>query len=548
MAQALEAEVKSLIEDFAIQLGFHDVETMKEAAYQFQVYGDKFDQSSYNSIESDNSNIVSPSQETHTRKSMCTATLLSSDEETDFKPVERKPRKSRKSVCVIPKISMSSSDEDAVDELLRDEEDEDEVLTNRRKKNCNFLESSSEEEENINYTKEKENTPGFTAKTKKKINYLSSSSSSNEEVDDDGVEMLSQSLKIQTLGGKNSDLRNDTNRPDAESSKEIANAGYVSSGDGSDEGSLKDFIVSDDEIEIIDHKGDETESDGDFPNNENDAILNCDINEDKEFNFKTPIPIKQKEVLKENYLQQKFLTPHSQSRRIMNELCTPKSVPGTPAYKREFNKKRDQTVSEFFQLFNKTVFGRQLPTDLQITWNKRMTKTAGYCYYSKSLGVQKCRIELSEKVIDSAERIRDTLIHELCHAATWLINGVQAGHGPSWKNWAKKANVIHPDLPIIARCHQYEIHTKYVYKCNGCGCTFGRHSKSINVSKHRCAKCGGIPELQNDKSSASATPKAPNAYAIFVKENFATIKKGNPSKSHREIMMLISDKFKESKK
>jgi hypothetical protein len=33
------------------------------------------------------------------------------------------------------------------------------------------------------------------------------------------------------------------------------------------------------------------------------------------------------------------------------------------------------------------------------------------------------------------ERTRDTLIHELCHAAVWLINGTNGGHGPYWKYW-----------------------------------------------------------------------------------------------------------------
>lgn len=27
------------------------------------------------------------------------------------------------------------------------------------------------------------------------------------------------------------------------------------------------------------------------------------------------------------------------------------------------------------------------------------------------------------------ERIRDTLIHEMCHAAVWIINETQDGHG-----------------------------------------------------------------------------------------------------------------------
>lgn len=35
----------------------------------------------------------------------------------------------------------------------------------------------------------------------------------------------------------------------------------------------------------------------------------------------------------------------------------------------------------------------------------------------------------------SSDRLRDTLIHEMCHAAAWLISGVKAGHGTVWKKW-----------------------------------------------------------------------------------------------------------------
>jgi hypothetical protein len=34
---------------------------------------------------------------------------------------------------------------------------------------------------------------------------------------------------------------------------------------------------------------------------------------------------------------------------------------------------------------------------------------------------------------------------------------------------AHKANLIHPDLPVISRCHNYKIQTKYTYKCVSCG-------------------------------------------------------------------------------
>ena len=50
---------------------------------------------------------------------------------------------------------------------------------------------------------------------------------------------------------------------------------------------------------------------------------------------------------------------------------------------------------------------------------------------ASSLGVKevqrKCEIELSEKILDSAERTRDTLLHELCHAVVWIYHGVNEG-------------------------------------------------------------------------------------------------------------------------
>jgi len=45
---------------------------------------------------------------------------------------------------------------------------------------------------------------------------------------------------------------------------------------------------------------------------------------------------------------------------------------------------------------------------------------------------------LSVKVLDSPCRLRDTLIHELCHAATWMIDQCRGGnklgeHAPTYK-------------------------------------------------------------------------------------------------------------------
>ena len=79
---------------------------------------------------------------------------------------------------------------------------------------------------------------------------------------------------------------------------------------------------------------------------------------------------------------------------------------------------------------------------MMISWNPRLTKTAGLCIQrrvkltkkrdndkvlneSKDMEeVRASRIELSTKVLDSADRLRDTLIHEMCHATAWIVRYV----------------------------------------------------------------------------------------------------------------------------
>lgn len=143
-----------------------------------------------------------------------------------------------------------------------------------------------------------------------------------------------------------------------------------------------------------------------------------------------------------------------------------------------------------------------------------MRTTAGYCItgQERNGGSRYARIELSEKVCDSAgnaprkpktsqelwllnnssthllmlgpiappnccrfvsaDRLRDTLIHEMCHAATWMINGVRDGHGTFWKLYARKATLAHPELPMVTRCHSYDIKYKFQYQCTRCKNTY----------------------------------------------------------------------------
>ncbi|KAL4097822.1 hypothetical protein QTP88_022530 [Uroleucon formosanum] len=259
-----------------------------------------------------------------------------------------------------------------------------------------------------------------------------------------------------------------------------------------------------------------------------------------------------------------------------------KCDPVAQKYKLKFKKNKNDLVSILFKLFNKEIFDNKLPNDMNFKWNARLRSTAGACFNKRSVKINKnlecervSRIELSSKIIDTAERLRDTLIHELCHAACWIFNGVSEGHGPSWKSWANKAMQKFPELPIIKRCHSYDIQTKFTYKCVKCGYSFGRHSKSLNLEKKRCGHCYGEFELiknkinnnpipnnnfpvvhedplkelysLNDVQQKQKLPKKLSKFAIFVKENYSRVKKENPLSKHGEIMKLLGSQFATTK-
>lgn len=100
-------------------------------------------------------------------------------------------------------------------------------------------------------------------------------------------------------------------------------------------------------------------------------------------------------------------------------------------FMKNFRKSRDELTNLLFTLFNDKVFNKNLPRDFSITWNSRLTRTAGYCrHFTKrenGMTTYESRIELSVKVVDTPCRLRDTLVHELCHAATWVIDNCRGG-------------------------------------------------------------------------------------------------------------------------
>lgn len=195
------------------------------------------------------------------------------------------------------------------------------------------------------------------------------------------------------------------------------------------------------------------------------------------------------------YQYQNISTPNltflsSLDKNTPMDRCHPAAFP----YMKNFSKQKTDLASRLYTLYNTECFDKALPEVMEITWNARLTQTAGLCYSRRyrnwhNIEVRYCRIELSTKVVDSGDRLRDTLIHEMCHAASWIISGYQDGHGPLWRTWAEKAMGRFPELPVIREFHSYQIRTKYTYMCEQCGNSIGRHSKSLDTEKKVCGHC-----------------------------------------------------------
>ncbi|XP_043253356.1 uncharacterized protein LOC122397923 [Colletes gigas] len=227
--------------------------------------------------------------------------------------------------------------------------------------------------------------------------------------------------------------------------------------------------------------------------------------------------------------------------------------PDAIKYRTDYKNNKQNLCNYLYKLYNENVFDKKLPEDMLIEWNVRMRGSAGFCYNKKSLKtlggvVKSSRIVLATKVLDTPDRLRDTLIHEMCHAAAWLINNVSDGHGPFWTGWANKATKTFPELPPIRRCHDYKIKTKFTYKCIGCGYSIGRHSKSLDTEKKRCGLCYGKFELLINKTTKSGTvqvqtpKKELNGFARYVKDNYNIIKKERNIK-HGEVMKILGQQF-----
>ncbi|KAH7929391.1 hypothetical protein BV22DRAFT_1116952 [Leucogyrophana mollusca] len=170
--------------------------------------------------------------------------------------------------------------------------------------------------------------------------------------------------------------------------------------------------------------------------------------------------------------------------------------------------RREKYASEPFVELNRTVFNGGLPKETKLNWSKRLLTTAGKARWHRSRdGVDTTEIELATKILDCDERIRNTLSHEMCHLACWIINNdPKEGHGRAFKTWAARVTRKRPEIEISTR-HNYEISYPYEWKCEQCSKIYGRYSKSIRPDECVCGACKVGKLIPLFTQRAPRTPK-----------------------------------------
>ncbi|KAL7486699.1 hypothetical protein ACHAW6_012297, partial [Cyclotella cf. meneghiniana] len=221
------------------------------------------------------------------------------------------------------------------------------------------------------------------------------------------------------------------------------------------------------------------------------------------------------------------------NKAIESNYAKPKSQPTSKSTALAFRKKRDSILTSIFSEFNRVAFGNAL-SSVQVTWSNKLNTTAGI---TRMKGIRShndtnsrvATIELATKVIDNEERLRSTLLHEMCHAAAWLVDGVhKPPHGKCFKKWAGISMKKIKDVEVTTT-HDYQIAYKFAWACTSttCNVVIKRHSRSVDPSKHCCGRCQSklieieVSRNNNDTAKVGYTPKQArktSEYALFVKE------------------------------
>ncbi|MBM4184577.1 MAG: SprT family zinc-dependent metalloprotease [Gemmatimonadetes bacterium] len=106
---------------------------------------------------------------------------------------------------------------------------------------------------------------------------------------------------------------------------------------------------------------------------------------------------------------------------------------------------------------NRTRFEGRLPDDLPLRLSNRMKRALGHMVPGEGgageRSVREIALNVDLMLEGNDEELVDTLLHEMAHAADYLLTG-HRGHGSSWRAWARRVGcrpVRLNDRPIRTR-------------------------------------------------------------------------------------------------
>ena len=274
---------------------------------------------------------------------------------------------------------------------------------------------------------------------------------------------------------------------------------------------------------------------------------------------------------------------------------TPRRDKATLLARKRFDSTKEQLALSFLAELDEKVAGSQVSTltaatgGIKILWSKKLITTAGRANWKReairsksalssntstksilisdsptkpstaTAYIHHATIELSTKVLTTAGRLLNTLAHEYCHLADFIISNQRSQpHGPSFKAWAAKVSTAFGDRGVVVRTtHDYEIEWKYVWECEVCGRDYGRHSRSIDTTRMRCGGgCGGqlaqvkpVPRGKRDaKEGSDGDGKVERGFQAFVKERYKVVKAEMQERGEKvgmgDVMAVLGRKWR----
>ncbi|KAH8653330.1 SprT-like family-domain-containing protein [Xylariales sp. PMI_506] len=245
--------------------------------------------------------------------------------------------------------------------------------------------------------------------------------------------------------------------------------------------------------------------------------------------------------------------------------------------KKEFDQIKVSLAEDFLHELDRRITAGQLAKltaatgGMQIKWCNTLQSTAGRAHWKcrevttstpSADGNEASRtvterqheawIDLASKVLTNEDDLFNTVAHEFCHLAVFMLNGKpKFAHGAEFKAWGRKCmDVFGEERGIVVTTkHNYEIDYKFIWRCVECLTEVKRHSRSVDPERQRCGRCRGVLEqvkpVPRGGGCRDGKERKKTAYQEFVSVEMRQLKSQGTDLNFGEIMAVVAKKWKE---